>query len=165
MVKIYTNIKYIPDNITDVITDNTRFFRTEVNIKGILEKEISNDCLYCMEKIDGVKELDYKTGSIITPFGATSIGNLSTGCHTALNILSISNRKKPLGVDITLCGANALNVIFELFQDKFEVSMILRHWDLTGCNNGEFLINNTERAGSFIKLAALLAKFIEKDGD
>jgi hypothetical protein len=66
--------------------------------------------------IDGIRRIndaEFVEGSsdiVRTPFGATSVENLSTGCQTVLNLLHIKINNLSIGVDVTGCGANALEM-------------------------------------------------------
>ena len=66
--------------------------------------------------VDKAKINDYNTLSIVTPFGATDITKISTGCKTLLNILYLlekGNGNTEL-VNITEAGDSVVDRIFEV---------------------------------------------------
>ena len=78
MVKIYTSKKYFRPE--EILIDNESFFDNTVTAKSF--DELSLDVIM---NIDKAKLIDRNIGTIETPFGITSIDNVSTGCKAVLN--------------------------------------------------------------------------------
>ena len=90
--------------------------------------------------------LDKEQGTIRTPRGITSIDKLSTGCKTILNYLSIIKKAvyEFKVINITQCGWNALEEIFEIEEVKNSgIRFLLLHNDnLLYCKERDYVINN-----------------------
>jgi hypothetical protein len=136
MVKIYFSYNLITK---DIIISNNAFFNRNATISDILEAG------KLIKIIDGAEIIDTKLCTIKTPFGVTSIRNLSSGSKTAINVMHIARNKLDYSVDISECGWNALNCIFE-FLDLNDscVQILLRHVDFDECNDFEFIANGSD---------------------
>ena len=141
MVKLFRSMKFFDDK--DILYDNEIFFDTQVNMS-----EMYGDFLDIMMLIDNAKLIDKKLGTIETPYGICNRDCLSTGCKTALNIIFLDRHreeyKNKKAVNVTECGANALEVIFD-YADKYNMnlSFILEHCDdLFECKERNYLIDN-----------------------
>jgi hypothetical protein len=135
MVYVYTDKKYISG---DIITDNESFFNRYITAKNIDESGRG-----FMEKIDGARILDEDLGTIITPLGATVLENISTGAKTVLNLIYLQQKNEPAALDITECGANALDAIFTLMNNHTgKIKVILSHADTSECENRDYCVNN-----------------------
>lgn len=138
-INIYTN--YMNLELKDILIDNDAYFN-----ENILSHDFGELELQAMQKIDGASILDKEQGTIRTPRGITSIDKLSTGCKTILNYLSII--KKPVYefkvINVTQCGWNALEEIFEIEDDKKSgIGFLLLHKDsLFHCKERNYVINN-----------------------
>lgn len=156
MVKIYTDKKYVAPK--EVIIDQVNFFKVKVDVVNVDE-----DGLYCIREIDKAELVDRKLGTVVTPFGTTHISNLSTGCLTVLNMLYLRKSEKTLAIDVTLCGGNALEKIFEFSCD--EVPLVLRHCNLTGCSVREYMVNDTYHVKNRYALSAVLQDCFREDSN
>ena len=81
--------------------------------------DLDNDkCASVMQKIDNAKMLDPNTELIVTPYGATTIQHLSTGCKTVL--LYLVNYSKGIfnKINIVQSGPNALEVLFDCIEEN-----------------------------------------------
>lgn len=102
MIYIYTepnNMKFIND--------------VESHFKGLSRLNLFTDEIYTeiMKKID---KISYRKGNFIqTPFGETHIDNISTGCKAVCLAYYYHNQKNIL-INISECGNNALDVLFNL---------------------------------------------------
>jgi hypothetical protein len=145
MVKIYTSHELVNK---DVILLNDAFFFKNFTAKMIGEKGKNY-----MKLVDGAEIIDYCSGAIKTHFGVGNLDDLSTGVKTILNVLYIIDRKLDFAVDVTECGANALECIFmEIDESEWVVPLVLRHTGLSGCSNRNFLINNVYSAETIVDL-------------
>ena len=141
MVHLYTSAKKF--SADSVINDNESFFRTFVMIK-----ELDEFSLETMRKIDGAELKDAGTGAILTPYGETSIFNLSTGCKTVLNASYIArNRNKFSGIKAisgTESGWNALDRLFDAIEYyDTDLKVILEHEDNVGlCAERQYCVND-----------------------
>jgi hypothetical protein len=94
--------------------------------------------------IDGASLIDKNIGTIKTPFGVTSIKDLSTGAKTVLNVMHVAKNKLDYAVDITECGWNAIDCIFEfLDQNDNCVQILLQHVEFRECKDHEYLVNDS----------------------
>lgn len=138
-IHIYTN--YINLELKDILIDNEAYFN-----ENILSRDFGEFELQAMQKIDGASILDKEQGTIRTSRGITSIDKLSTGCKTILNYLAII--KKPVcefkAINVTQCGWNALEVIFEIEENKNSgMGFLLLHKDsLFYCKERDYVIDN-----------------------
>ena len=126
----------------NVIMDFDNFFDLYVESKYFGELD-----LYALKEIDNASILDFDLGTVKTPYGVTSMESLSTGCKVILSYLYIQRNKENYGgiyLDITECGSNALEVLFQCV-DKLgdnETVFILRHLDsLEKVSNRDYMIN------------------------
>lgn len=141
MIEIYNKKELLPPG-RKLIVNNETVFPGLVNIR-----EFTEDDYAVIKLIDNAELIDENTGSIQTPFGITEIGELSSGCKTVLNYLGITRHldywENPPMLDISECGANALDVLFDIVEKHPSgVLFFLRHTDkLFKCKTREFLFN------------------------
>ena len=141
MIHLYTSTRYFDTN--NILVDNESFFRACVKIK-----ELDDFSLSAIKKIDKAEIKDLKTGAIITPYGETSIFNLSTGCKTVLNCSYIArNRHKFSSIQAivgTESGWNALDCLFEAIEYyNTDLKVILEHEDEVGlCTKRQYCVND-----------------------
>ena len=105
---------------SNFIKDIESMFNLHIN-----SKDFDEDDLNSIRVIDNAEVLDLTTGLIKTPYGLTSIKDLSTGCKTVLvyNYCRKNNINKV--INITEGGANALNVLFELMSKHNDSNTIV----------------------------------------
>lgn len=133
MIEIITKQNLIEHNY---VVDNEGFFLRFVNAFEVPNFES------IIATIDNAKVLDKDTGLIQTPFGLTEINKLSTGCKTALNISFILQHPEMniKTVNVTECGYNALDVIFDMNING--VKLFLGHRDLIHkCKEHDYLVD------------------------
>jgi hypothetical protein len=91
--------------------------------------------------------VDINTGEIRTPYGLTSIRNLSTGCKTILNFIYINSELNKYNqikaIEVTECGWNALEELFLQYEKlSSKIDLILRHQNgLYNCTERRYLID------------------------
>ena len=151
MVSLYTDKIYVSGDVT---TDNDSFFDRFITAKSIDTDD--NGCKY-LKQIDGAKILDAEMGTIITPLGATVLENISTGTKTVLNLIHLQRINKPAILDVTECGANALDAVFELMDNYVgEVKVLLSHAATSKCKDHIFCINDTHIVNDAVELSIRL---------
>ena len=97
-----------------------------------------------MHVIDTAEILDYRLGTVSTPFGITSIQNLSTGCKTALLVNCLCKDKLKFNEDIITielvgCGWNAVQ---EVIRACIKESILLSYSTSdVGRMSGKFMLN------------------------
>lgn len=150
MVRIYTSLEKIDTSIKDLQSrykiDNEALFRSHT-----LKESITKEDEEVMKKIDNAEIIevsrenkDSKDLLIKTPYGVTTIENLSTGCKTVLNFLHLKDNN--IILDITECGWNALEELFKYYEDKkSSIILILRHKNYTyNCSKRQYIVNGKE---------------------
>ena len=149
MIRIFTEYdKYKKETI---ILDNDAYFDENVVTCTFddLEKEI-------LKKIDNAEIVDANIGTIRTPRGIGTSEDLSTGCKTVLNYIYLYKNKSNdiQAVDISQCGANALEVLFSTMEKiNYSVDLVLRHKDeLFKCGEREYLINDKKKIRNLLYL-------------
>lgn len=130
MLKITTDKKYAYQINID------SFFKT-IQDKSVFNKDVYKKI---MRKIDKAELLD--TDLIETPFGKTTLNNLSTGCKTV--ILSVFLSEDNVFIPLGECGNNALSVLFELskqynLKGYVDYPFILRDKDISCIINDKFV--------------------------
>jgi hypothetical protein len=154
VVRLYTDRKYVNG---DVITDNEAYFDSYISAKSI--DEVGRKYL---ERIDGVAIKDDKTGLIVTPLGAALLENISTGTKTVLNLLHMQRSNEQISIDITECGANALDVVFELMENyNGAVNVVLGHADTSECGDREYCVNDAHVVHGGVALSIKLMELLE----
>ncbi len=127
MIKLYTNKKRRKDIKWLIFVDE--FFDN-----NITANKLSRSDLNLMEKLENVVLVDVKKNTVSaggTPFSLTYI---STGLKTLLTIRYLKRNNISMGIDITGCGANIIEYIFEEIKDG-SVPVVLRHSDLWDLKN------------------------------
>ncbi len=138
-INIYTH--YADLELKDILIDNDAYFN-----ENILSCDFGELELKVIQKIDEASIIDKEQGTIRTPRGITSIDKLSTGCKTILNYLSIIKKSvhEFKVINVTQCGWNALEEIFEIEEVKNSgIRFLLLHKDnLHYCKVRDYIINN-----------------------
>lgn len=122
MINLYVDMQNATKTGKRIIEINDIEFEERVSKDNITELDKQFMC-----QIDKVSETN--GDFILTPFGATDLYHLSTGCKTIININHILNQigytDYPI-VDITECGENVIELIFNLI-DNTTIEVILMH--------------------------------------
>lgn len=136
MINIYTSVKAAKQDGKSVILCNDTEFLSRIHYSMLdnTDKEL-------MAKIDHAA---YIEGEIIrTPFGSTTIYELSTGCKTVINLRHIIQdevRVKSTVIRVTACGQNALEEAFKI-ADNTEAMLLLEHTDISNMLNADYVYN------------------------
>lgn len=124
------------------INDFEAFFNSYV-----LAKDFDNMSLEAMKIIDGAELLDKNLGTVKTKFGVSDVLHLSTGCKVVLSYLYIFNIAHEYSdriLNVTECGSNALEVLFnfaDMLSDN-KTTFLLRHINqLLKCKDRQYCIN------------------------
>ena len=147
-IRIYTDKIYLQDKI--ILIDNESFFNINV-----VSEEFGETDLGVMRAVDAARLIDKTTGLIETKYGLTDIHHLSTGCKTILNYLFL--QRHPMSytvIDLSECGYNALNVIFDLAECSGQsMDFLLMHQDsLDECGERDYRINNNRSVTNLLFL-------------
>lgn len=131
------------------INDFESFFE-----RYVLSKDFNALDLEAMKLIDNAELLDKDLGTIRTKFGVTDVLHLSTGCKIVLSYLFIYRTKKHMDkiLNITECGANALEVLFNFVErlNDSDTIFLLRHSNqLLTCRDRDYLINGKTTTSLF----------------
>ena len=155
MVNLYTDKKYVKG---DVITDNEAFFDRYITAKSIDETGRGY-----LEQIDGARILDDELGTVRTPLGTTILENISTGAKTVLNLLYLQKNNKAAAVDVTECGANALDAVFTLIDNNDgAVRVVLSHAETYKCKDRDYCVNGERIAHDAAGLCSVLMEALEE---
>lgn len=143
MIKVYSDY----NKATDLVLGVDALFN--VLISG---KEINNEfCISMLQRIDDATLVDVSLGTITTPFGTTSIKHLSTGCKTAILCFYYINKNESKCINVSECGGNALEEIFDLVNDSC-VSVMLRHTSFVIDREFSYLLNDSVECKDAIEL-------------
>ena len=153
MVKLYVGKSHYA---SDLITGNDAFFDRYVSVKSI-----NGECRRYMKEIDNAEIIDEALGTIQTPFGVTSLENLSTGCKTVLNLNFLLSTGMASSIDLTECGTNALDAIFETLENHDNlIKAILGHAETYECQDRLFCVNDTFFAETGVELSLILMRLL-----
>ena len=156
MVRIFTNKNLLGD-VPIIPSDGAKgYFLFNVGAVGI-----KKDGVECIYRVDNAEFLPDSRDMLRTPFGITGVGNLSTGCHTVLNLLYVRDNKLNVGVDVTGCGANALDLAFE-YADGTGIPLVLRYLSVSQCKSRKFLVNGKHEVTDIFDLIALLEQYLSE---
>ena len=137
MINIYKSLQGLDEQT--VIADAEAFFNGYITSKHFGDEEAE-----AMRRIDHAELLDRETNTVKTPRGVTSIDNLSTGCKTAIvYIYLLRNKGHQNIIDVSGCGLNALDFIFDLAEKHAaEIGFVLRHKDnVFQCKERDYMVN------------------------
>lgn len=152
MIKLYSDFKFAPDDI-EWLRFNDAFFNSKITANMLTDKDLS-----IMYEIEGLTLLSKEDSLFKSRTGIIPITNISTSLKTLLNIRWLkrqSNLSEKYGVDITECGSNVLDYVFDEITDG-SVPVVLRHWDVLGLKNRYIEVNDSTRVKSMNKLYNLL---------
>ena len=97
-----------------------------------------------IQKIDNAVLLDSETGAIKTPYGLTSIKDLSSGCKTILGYRHRKREDLDKVYNITMAGKNALELLFDIVsacKDDKTVFYLGYYGGLYDCKQREFNVD------------------------
>ncbi len=116
----------------------------ELYFNSIVDKSIFNTEIYhkIMNLIDNAVYIE--NDIVETPFGRTTLNNLSTGCKTVMLLIMLSKEK--VFIPITECGINAINCIYEL-SNKIDLYTYTNYGFLLDNRNAICIIDGKEISG------------------
>ena len=101
------------------------YFNSHITVKSLTRGDLN-----VMKKLEGVELVDRGSGLFKTKSGIIPLYYISTGLKTLLIIRHLKReRVQGVGVDITECGPNILDSLFEEITDG-SVPVVLRHTDI-----------------------------------
>lgn len=151
MINIVTNTE--SNKCYDYFFDDCEtFFKSRIHSNMFKDNDIS-----AMLSIDNAVLLDKNTGAIRTDFGITDIEKLSTGCKVVLVYLhilrNIHDYKGSVLLNITECGANALDVLFDLVENhevELNITFLLKHRNnLFKCKEHNYVVDGERKSKLF----------------
>ena len=160
MIKIYTELEKLAKDIGEqelksrYKVDNEALFNMHT-----LKEPITKEDEEAMLNIDKASVIDesrvnkYSKDLLIkTPYGVTTITNLSTGCKTVINFLHLKDDN--IILDVTECGWNALEELFKHYEKRrSDVILVLRHMDeISNCLDREYQINNEKVVSNLLDI-------------
>lgn len=120
--------------------------------------KLSQSDLNIMKKLEGVELVDKKASLFKSKDGVFPLYFISTGLKTLLIVRHLKrNKKEGIGVDITECGPNILDSLFEEITDG-SIPVILRHTDIFDLKDRVVSVNDTS---SVRTISNLFDKLIE----
>lgn len=153
MIKLFTDIKLAPSE-TNWVMVNDAFFDANIAVKKLNKRD--KELMY---EIEGIKTLDNNSDAVMSRTGIITINEISTGLKTLLNIRflkrNIERVNKPFGVNITECGKNVLDYVFEEVKGG-SMFVLLRHFDVLGLKNRYIEVNGDKRVKTMDALFELL---------
>lgn len=151
MIKLYTSLDYFNKN--NVLYDNESFFKEMIS-----SKELTDDELDVLWKIDKAKVVNAKLNKIETPYGICSLSDISTGCKTAINVMFIMKHREQFNrleaINATECGVNALESIFQVIDKyNYDINIVVEHDDdIWECGKRDYLINGNRHINDLLYL-------------
>lgn len=137
-IYIYTNYPKESNKDNTIYNNDARFNNYTINnLHGDLD-DIGKEVI---KQID--RAIILENNKIETPRGITYLTDLSSGCKTVLNYLYAD--KEYLFINVTQCGANALEILFQTMEKvpNIQRKLILCHKDrIYKCNKRNYVINN-----------------------
>ena len=152
MIRLYTDLKFAPKGI-DWIRFNDALFASKITASKLTDKDLS-----LMYNIEGLSLFRKEDNLFKSRTGIITLNDISTGLKTLLNIRWLKrqkNIKKVIGVDITECGSNVLDYVFEEVSDG-SIPVLLKHWDVLELKDRYIEVNGKTRVKSMNKLYSLL---------
>lgn len=149
MIKIYKSLNFFPKK--EVLYDNEGFFNN--NISG---RRLSGLSKKVMKKIDKAELIDVNLSTMQTPYGVCNIKYLSTGCKTVLNLIYIMEHRDKYNmikaINATECGANALDVLFDVVEEcNCNIGIVIEHTnELYNCRDRKYLIDDEREIDSLL---------------
>lgn len=124
MINIYTDIKFCKGYSRFMTRHDAWFSRnlSEFYDAGKLPCFYTKEILDAIKSIDKAEVLDYNLGTICTPYGITSVENLSTGCKAYINVLLHKMySEETVCVDTRELGYNVISRIIPELRDVMGV--------------------------------------------
>lgn len=150
MIKLYTDTKYAPKDLKWVFRNDATFD------SNIVAKKLDKKDLQLMFDLEGLTLIDKQNNLFKSSTGVITIDRISTGLKTLLNIRMLKKQHEThYGVDITECGSNILDFVFEEVLDG-NIPVLLRHWDILSLKDRYMKVNGTQELRTMKKLYSLL---------
>lgn len=109
-----------------------------------------------MYEIENLELYDAENNIFKSPTGLITIESISTGLKTLLNIRWLKRQKlNNYGINITECGPNVLDYVFEEVSDG-SLLVLLNHWDILTCKDRYVEVNGKQRVKTMNNLFNIL---------
>ena len=126
-----------PDNLINNVDE---YFNLNLDLK-----KLSDVALKAILEVDKSSIIDINSGIIRTPYGITSIKNLSMSCKAVIVYICLKeNGVSNIVLNITECGANALDILFDYvkyFHDSESVFYLGHEDNVIVCKDRVYNIN------------------------
>ena len=136
----YYTINIVTKKPSKLINNIDGYFNLNLDLK-----KLSDIALKAILEIDKSSVIDINSGTIKTPYGVTSIMNLSMGCKAVVVYIYLKQQGvSDIVLNITECGANALDVLFsyvEYFHDSDSIFYLGHEDNVISCKNRVYSIN------------------------
>ena len=146
-INIFTSYDKFHDSL--VLADNDIFF--DEYVKSSEFEDIDREVL---DKVDGAVVIDTEIDTVKTKRGVCRLNDISTGCKTVLNYLYLCRNREHRykALDITYCGANALEELFNVMEKKqYSIDLILMHKDeVFKCSNRDYFIDGRKQISNLL---------------
>ena len=149
MIKLYTG----KDKCSDVkwIQNIDPYFDNHFTASNLTQSDLN-----IMYKLEGLELVDKQFSIFKSEEGSFPINYISTGLKTLLIVRYLKRQGiKDRGVDVTECGPNILDALFEEITDG-SVPIILRHTDIFGLKDRVVSVNDTSPVRTISKLFDIL---------
>lgn len=157
MIYLYTDYKGL---INKAISDHNAIFSKFTVPYGLDEID-----LQYMKEIDRAEIINFDTLAIKTPFGITSLENISQGLKILLNIRYLSKTGNTQNlVDIISCGDNILPYIVKESY-KYDIRLLSASKALVCKDKADILLNDSIKVDSFSSLLLIYHKEDESEDD
>lgn len=138
MIKLYTNKRKRRDLKWIVFVDN--FFDSKITASKLSKADWN-----LMRKLENIELVDKEKNMVRTDGSPFPLIHISTGLKTLLTIRLLKrNNISNVGVDITGCGSNIIDYIFEEITDG-DIPVVLRHTDLWELEHNRIVSVNDKR--------------------
>lgn len=138
MIYLYTSKNRINRKYIDIWSVDSSFNSV------MSRKKLDNRDLEIMKEIEGLEPI--KNSLLFkSNLGVTDIRHISTGLKTVLLIryLNKYHSDKSYCINITECGTNVLNYVFEEASKNPNIFLVLKHVMVLGLKDKEIKINNS----------------------
>lgn len=155
VVELYNKINLAPKG-TQWVMYNDAFFDSKVSAKDLTKQDLK-----LMDDIEHINIIDKENGLLMSSTGVIRMDDISTGLKTLLNIRWIKRHSNlistKIGIDITECGTNVLDYVFDEVKDG-SIIVLLRHLGILGLRDRYFRINGAKQVRTIESLYRALMK-------
>jgi hypothetical protein len=135
MIKIYTSKDFVNTGLIELI-DEYFFYK-------VVYEDFMPEGKDAIVKVDNARMPFNNSEVIETPYGVTDIYHFSTGLKTVLCLIHLKKTNCISCLDISLCGSNALDALFQTYEDNAcTTKLYIAQAPMDEMAGFEFLIND-----------------------